>query len=153
VFYSVSVISYVKKVRQPFLMPLVIRGKQKTKTKAATGTRKYAAMTKQFWEWYRLTIRKKVGEEWIERQTWLEVCVYCKNLNGQRKQHRRQSFALSILMRNCWLEFERKVLLADGKKKQMTSEYVSFKHLLGIIRRTLENCDCHFSPANCSKTP
>ncbi|MDR3110664.1 MAG: hypothetical protein LBU65_13430 [Planctomycetaceae bacterium] len=40
-------------------------------------------------------MRKKVGEEWIEKQTWFEVCVYCKNLNGQRKQHRRQSFAFA----------------------------------------------------------
>jgi IS4 transposase len=185
-------------------MPLVIRGKQKTKNNAATGTRKYAAMKKQFWDWYRLTMRKKVGEKWIEKQTWFEVCEYCKNLNGQCKQHRRQSFsfayygvsfskvkdffeayrrrfgiessyrqshqarirtctrkplmrlfyfALSILMRNCWLEFEREVLLADGKKKQMASEYVSFKHLLGIIRRMLENFDCNFSPPNCSQTP
>ncbi|MDR3108771.1 MAG: hypothetical protein LBU65_03665 [Planctomycetaceae bacterium] len=62
-------------------------------------------------------------------------------------------FALSILMRNCWLEFEREVLLAAGRKKQMTSKYVSFKQLLGIIRRTLENFDCNFCPPNCSQTP
>ncbi|MDR3108770.1 MAG: hypothetical protein LBU65_03660 [Planctomycetaceae bacterium] len=68
-FYGVSVISYLKKVRQPFLMPLVIRGKKGTKNNAATGTRKYAAMKKQFWDWYRLTMRRKVGEEWIEKQT------------------------------------------------------------------------------------
>jgi putative transposase len=188
----------LKKLRQPFLMPLVIRGKKGTKNNAATGTRKYAAMTKQFWDWYRLTMRKKVGEEWIEKQTWFEVCGYCKNLNGQRKLHRRQSFsfayygvsfgkaknffevyrkrfgiessyrqshqarirtctrkplmrlfyfALSLLMRNCRLEFERKVLA--GRKKQITSEYVSFKQLLGIIRWPLENFDCN----SAQKTP
>jgi hypothetical protein len=54
-------------------------------------------------------------------------------------------FALSMLMRNEWTEFEREVLLADGRKKQMTSEYVCFKRLLGMIRRTLENSDRHFN--------
>jgi hypothetical protein len=34
-FYSVGVISSLKKVRQPFLMSQVIRGKQKTKNNAA----------------------------------------------------------------------------------------------------------------------
>jgi ribosomal protein L44E len=76
-------------------MPLVIRGKKETTNKAAAGTRKYAAMTKQFGDRYRLTMRKKVDEEWIEKHTWFNVCVYCKNLNGQRKQHRRQSFAFA----------------------------------------------------------
>jgi IS4 transposase len=191
-------------VQQPFLMPLMIRGKKGTKDQAATGTRKYAERKKQFWDWYRLTMRKKVNEKWIEKYTWFQVCVYCKNLNGQRKQHRRQSFAfayygvsfgkakdffevyrtrfgiessyrqshqarirtctrkpllrlfyfaLSMLMRNEWADFEREVLLADRRKKQMTSEYVSFKRLLGIIRRTLENCDCHATPKNNNQTP
>ncbi|GHT41537.1 hypothetical protein FACS189443_3450 [Planctomycetales bacterium] len=88
-FYDVSTISYLKKVQQPFLMPLVIRGKPITKTKAATGTRKYAERKKQFWDWYRLTMRKNVDEEWIEKHTWFNVCVYCKNLNGQRNKHCR----------------------------------------------------------------
>jgi putative transposase len=149
-------------------------------------------------------MRKKVGEEWIEKHTWFQVCVYCKNLNGQRDKHCRQSFAfaycgvsfgkakdffdvyrkrfgiessdrqshqarirtstrkpllrlfyfaLSMLMRNEWTEFEREVLLADGRKKQMTSEYVSFKRLLGMIRRTLDNFDCHFYQTNTPQTP
>jgi putative transposase len=170
--------------------------------RAATGTRKYAERKKQFLDGYRLTMRKKAGEEWIEKQTWFQVCVYCKNLNGQRKQHCRQSFtfayygvsfgkaasffevyrkrfgiessyrqshqarirtctrkpllrlfyfALPLLMRNCWLAFEREVLA--GRKKQMTSDYVSFKRLLGILRRTLENFNCNFSPPNSSQTP
>jgi putative transposase len=203
-FYDVSTISYLKKVQQPFLMPLVIRGKKGTKKRASTGTRTYAERKKQFWDWYRLTTRKKVGEEWIAKHTWFQVCVYCKNLKGQRDKHCRQSFAfaycgvsfgkvkdffevyrkrfgiessyrqshqarirtstrnpllrlfyfaLSMLMRNEWTEFEREVLLADGRKKQMTSEYVSFKRLLGMIRRTLENFDCHFSPINSKKIP
>jgi hypothetical protein len=58
-----------------------------------------------------------------------------------------------MLMRNEWTEFEREVLLADGRKKQMTSEYVSFKRLLGMIRRTLENSDCHFNQTNSPQTP
>jgi hypothetical protein len=56
---------------------------------------KGTAMKKRFRDWYRLTMRKKVGEEWIEKHTWFEVCVYCKNLNGQRRQHRRQSFSFA----------------------------------------------------------
>jgi hypothetical protein len=62
-------------------------------------------------------------------------------------------FALSMLMRNERTEFEREVLLADGRKKQMTSEYVSFKRLLGMIRRTLEDSDCHFNQTNSQQTP
>jgi hypothetical protein len=53
-----------------------------------------------------------------------------------------------MLMRNEWADFEREVLLADGRNKQMTSEYVSFKRLLGIIRRTIENFNCYFSQIN-----
>jgi hypothetical protein len=138
-----------------------------------------------------------------KKHTWFNVCVYCKNLNGQRNKHCRQSsafayygvsigkakdffevyrkrfgiessyrqshlarirtstrkpllrllyFALSMLMRNCWLDFEREVLLAAGRKKQMTNEYMSFKRMLGIIRRTLENLDCYFNPTNSQKT-
>jgi hypothetical protein len=62
-------------------------------------------------------------------------------------------FTLSMLMRNEWADFEREVLLADGRKKQKTSEYVSFKRLQGIIRRTLENFDCYFSPTNSPQMP
>jgi hypothetical protein len=62
-------------------------------------------------------------------------------------------FALSLLMRNCWLDFERELLLAAGRKKQMTSAYVSFKRLLGILRRMLEKFNCNFSPQNCSQMP
>ncbi|GHT41944.1 hypothetical protein FACS189443_4370 [Planctomycetales bacterium] len=185
-------------------MPLVIHGKKGMKKRAATGTRKYAEKKKQFWDWYRLTMRKKVGEEWMTKHAWFNVCVYCKNLNGQRDKHCRQSFAfayyavsvgaptglfevyrkrfgiessyrqshqarirtstrepllrlfyfaLSMLMRSEWAELEREVLLADGRRKQMTSEYVSFKQLLEIIRRTLENLDCHFSPQNRPQIP
>jgi putative transposase len=100
---------------------------------------------KNFFEVY----RKRFGIESSYRQSHQARIRTCT----RKPLLRLFYFALSTLMRNEWVEFEREVLLADGRKKQMTSDYVSFKQLLGMIRRTMENLDCHFSPVNSSQTP
>src|SRR4051812_16650207 len=48
-FYSVEVIRYLQAARQPFLMPVVIRGLKANHPRGPSGTRVFAAMKKSGW--------------------------------------------------------------------------------------------------------
>ena len=185
-FYSVSVISYLKHVQVPFVMPVIIRGKKATKEQPAGGTRKYRDWKKSGWDKYELKTKVK-GKE---TKTWFWVCVCCKNLNGKRGQYGRKSFtfayynvkssvakwffetyrkrfgietsyrqsnecrirtstrkpqlrllyfALSMIMRNCWVWFERVFVMNNGRRRRQEREnYFSFKDLLEQLRKFLE---------------
>ena len=173
-FYGAETISYLKKIQQPFIMPMVIRGRKKTKKQPAGGTRKYADWKTSGWDIYELKSVKKVDAQYVIKKTKVDVCVYCKNLNGKGKRNRRQAFvfvyyrvskgsakwffemyrkrfgiessyrqshqcrirtstrnpllrlfyfALSMLLRNLWIDFEREVIMRGKVKKQKTSEY------------------------------
>ena len=185
-FYSVSVISYLKHAQVPFVMPVIIRGRKKTKEQPAGGTRKYRDWKKSGFDHYELKTKVK-GKE---MKTWFHVCVCCKNQNGQRGKRGRKSytfayygttsqrakwffetyrkrfgietsyrqsnecrirtstrkpqlrflyFALSMIMRNCWIGFERTYIMNSGRRSHQEREtYFSFKDLLGRLRNFLE---------------
>jgi hypothetical protein len=67
-------------------MPLVIRGKKKTKSSPAGGTRRYADSNSQFWDRYELTSVKKIDNDYFIKKTKVDICVYCKNTKSQCKQ-------------------------------------------------------------------
>jgi len=92
-FYSVETLSYLKHVHQAFLMPLVIRGKQKTKNTPAGGTRRYADCKRQLWDRYELRAIKKVDGDYLVKKTTINICVYCKNMKGKNKKQCRQTCA------------------------------------------------------------
>jgi len=68
--------------------------------------------------------------------TWFHVGVYCKNLNGERGKFGRKAFAM--LMRNCWILFERVYVTANGRYKQSRDDYFSFSDLLLRLYFSLE---------------
>jgi putative transposase len=76
-------------------MPLVIRGKKKTKNSPAGGTRRYADKKSQFWDRYELTSVKKRGNDYFINKTKIDICVYCKNTKGKCKKTGRKAFAFA----------------------------------------------------------
>ena len=85
--------------------------------------------------WYFETYRKRFGIETSYRQS-----NECRIRTSTRKpQLRFLYFALSMLMRNTWLWFERTYVMNRGRQRRQEREsYFSFKDLLGRLRNFLE---------------
>ena len=84
-------------------------------------------------KWYFETYRKRFGIETSYRQS-----NECRIRTSTRKpQLRFLYFALSMLMRNCWIWFERTYVRNNGRRQERES-YFSFKDLLGRLRNSLE---------------
>ena len=89
-FYSVDVIRYLQAARQPFLMPVVIRGKKADDPRGPSGTRVFAAKKKSGWSEYTITGGSK-------RTATVAICVSCSNYRGQWKRHGRRALVYA-----CW---------------------------------------------------
>jgi len=89
-FYSVEVIRYLQAARQPFLMPVVIRGLKANHPRGPSGTRVFAAMKKSGWFEYTLTSGSK-------RTATVAICVSCRNFRGQWKRQGRWALVYA-----CW---------------------------------------------------
>jgi hypothetical protein len=89
-FYSVEVIRYLQAARQPFLMPVVIRGLKADDPRGPSGTRVFAAMKRSGWFEYTITSGSK-------RTATVSICVSCRNYRGQWKRHGRQALVYA-----CW---------------------------------------------------
>jgi hypothetical protein len=89
-FYSVDVIRYLQAARQPFLMPVVIRGKKANDPRGPSGTRVFAAMKRSGWFEYEITGGSK-------RTATVSICVSCRNYRGQWKRHGRWALVYA-----CW---------------------------------------------------
>jgi Transposase DDE domain len=89
-FYSVDVIRYLQAARQPFLMPVVIRGLKANDPRGPSGTRVFAAMKRSGWFGYTVTSGSK-------RTATVSICVSCRNLRGQWKRYGRQALVYA-----CW---------------------------------------------------
>ena len=83
-FCSVAVIRYLQRARYPFLMPLVLRGRQADHPKGPSASRVFATWKKSGWGRYTLTSSTK------ERAT-VCVCVKCRNRRGERGRHGREA--------------------------------------------------------------
>jgi hypothetical protein len=89
-FYSVEVIRYLQAARQPFLMPVVIRGKKADDPRGPSGTRVFAAMKRSGWFEYTLTSSSK-------QTATVSICVSCRNYRGQWKRRGRWALVYA-----CW---------------------------------------------------
>jgi putative transposase len=89
-FYSVDVIRYLQAARQPFLMPVVIRGLKADDPRGPSGTRVFAAMKRSGWFGYTVTSGTK-------RTATVSICVSCRNFRGQWKRHGRRALVYA-----CW---------------------------------------------------
>jgi hypothetical protein len=89
-FYSVDVIRYLQTARQPFLMPVVIRGLKANDPRGPSGTRVFAAMKRSGWFEYTVTSGSK-------RTATVSICVSCRNYRGRWKRHGRWALVYA-----CW---------------------------------------------------
>jgi hypothetical protein len=88
--YSVDVIRYLQAARQPFLMPVVIRGRKADHPRGPGGTRVFAALKRSGWFEYTVAGGAK-------RTATVSICVSCRNYRGQWKRHGRQALVYA-----CW---------------------------------------------------
>jgi hypothetical protein len=89
-FYGVDVIRYLQAARQPFLMPVVIRGRKADDPRGPGGTRVFAVMKHS--GWFEYTVRGGT-----KRTARVSICVSCRNYRGQWKRHGRQALVYA-----CW---------------------------------------------------
>ncbi len=85
--------------------------------------------------WFFETYRKRFGIETSYRQMH-----ECRIRTSTRKPELRLLyFALAMLMRNCWICFERTFVMNNGRRRRQEREnYFSFKDLLERLRKFLE---------------
>jgi hypothetical protein len=89
-FYSVEVIRYLQAARQPFLMPVVIRGRKADDPRGPGGTRAFAVMRHS--GWFEYTVKGGT-----RRTARVSICVSCRNYRGQWRRHGRQALVYA-----CW---------------------------------------------------
>jgi putative transposase len=89
-FYSVEVIRYLQAARDPFLMPVVVRGRKADSRRGPSGTRVFAAQKQSGWFTYTVTSGTK-------RTARVSICVSCRNYRGQWNRHGRQALVYA-----CW---------------------------------------------------
>jgi hypothetical protein len=88
-FWSVAVIRHLQAARKPFLMPAVLRGRKDDHPKGPSGTRVFAIRKTSGWDEYTLTAHDK-------RKARVNICVACRNYNGQWGRHGRQALVYAF---------------------------------------------------------
>jgi Transposase DDE domain len=89
-FYGVDVIRYLQAARYPFLMPVLLRGREASDRRGPSGTRAFAAMTRSGRFPYTVTGRTR-------RTARVALCVSCRDRRGRRGRHGRQTLVYA-----CW---------------------------------------------------
>jgi putative transposase len=82
-FWSVAVIRYLQAARKPFLMPVVLRGRQDDHPQGPSGTRVFAVRKQGGFDEYTLSAADG-------RTARVRICVHCRNYDGQWGRHGRQ---------------------------------------------------------------
>src|SRR5207302_4983909 len=88
-FWSVAVIRYLQAGRHPFLMPVVLRGRQADHPRGPSGTRVFAIHKRGGWDEYTLTAADK-------QTARVSICIHCRNYNGQWGRHGRQTLVYAF---------------------------------------------------------
>jgi putative transposase len=83
-FYSVKVIRYLIRQKQPFIMPAIKRGKKPEQDGGPTRTYQLAALKSS--GWYRYTLTRST-----DGKVSFDVAVVCQNLSGSRKLYYRET--------------------------------------------------------------
>jgi len=91
-FYSVEVISYLKRAQVGFIIPAMVRGRKPKPGKKATGLR---AIRKKKHGYYQHTLNGKVNGK--QRSTKVTVCVASKNFTQKKSGKRRQKKLLFVV--------------------------------------------------------
>ena len=81
-FFSVGVIRYLQAARQPFLMPVPIRGRKKDHPKGPGGTRAFSYWDRSGFGSHQLRSGKKAAG--------VGIVVHCRNRAGRRGKHGRE---------------------------------------------------------------
>jgi putative transposase len=84
-FGSVDVIRYLQQARYPFLMPLILRGRQADHPQGPSASRVFATWKKSGWGRYTMTSGQKT-----RATVW--VCVKCRNRRGERGKYGREAW-------------------------------------------------------------
>lgn len=82
-FWSVPVVRYLQSARQPFLMPVPIRGRTIDHPKGPGGTRAFSYWKRSGFGRHRLT---RAGGP----SASVAICVHCRNRSGRRGKHGRE---------------------------------------------------------------
>ncbi len=82
-FYSVGVIRYLQAARQPFLMPVVCRGRKLDDPRGPSGTNVFLTWEKSGYGTYTLHDAHK-------RPARVSICVKCRYYRGQWRRHGKQ---------------------------------------------------------------
>ena len=88
-FWSVAVIRYLQAARKPFLMPVILRGRNADHAQGASGTRVFGLWRRSGWGEYTLT-----GGD--GRTARVSICVHCRNYNGQWNRRGRQALVYAF---------------------------------------------------------
>jgi hypothetical protein len=88
-FWSVAVIRYLQAARKPFLLPVVLRGREDSHPNGPSGTRVFAIRKTSGWDEYTLTAADK-------QKARVSICVACRNYNGQWGRHGRQALVYAF---------------------------------------------------------
>jgi hypothetical protein len=91
-FFSVGVISYLKRARYGFIIPAMARGRKPKPPKTETGLR---ALLKKNNGYYRHTLAGMVKGE--PRRTEVTICVACKHYQHQKTGKRRRKRLLYVV--------------------------------------------------------
>jgi len=91
-FFSVEVISYLKRAKVGFIIPAMVRGRKPTGNKKAAGLR---AIRKKKNGYYRHTLTGTVGDK--QRSTRVTICVASKYYTHKKSGKRRRKKLLYVI--------------------------------------------------------
>jgi len=101
-FYSVEVMTYLKRVGQRFIIPVVLRGRKPKRGKPFTGVR---ALSKKKNGDYKQTLTGKRGEN-KQATTQVTICVATKDYTQEKtgRRHRKKILYALWKVRRTWRE-------------------------------------------------
>jgi putative transposase len=85
----VAILRYRQAARYPFIMPVIIRGRQASHPKGPSSTRIFALWKRSGWSTYTLTSTDK-------HKATVGIGVHCRNKRGQHRGHGRQTLVYAF---------------------------------------------------------